>query len=58
MLKIMSMCDTHKVGLMPHFTAPIGTAGHMHTLMAFPGQVLMVTTGGPSRYRTCPNSLN
>ena len=41
MLKIMAMCDTHKVGLMPHFTAPIGTAGHMHTLMAFPGQVLM-----------------
>ena len=41
MLKIMAICDTHKVGLMPHFTGPIGTAGHMHVLMAFPGQVLM-----------------
>ena len=26
---------------MPHFTGPIATAGHMHTMMAFPGQVLM-----------------
>ena len=41
MLKIMAMCDTHKVGIVPHFTGPIATAGHMHTMMAFPGQVLM-----------------
>ncbi len=41
MLKIMALCDTHKVGIVPHFTAPISTAGHMHTMMAFPGQVLM-----------------
>jgi galactonate dehydratase len=41
MLKIMAVCDTHKVGIMPHFTSPIGTAGHLHTMMAFPGQVLM-----------------
>ncbi len=26
---------------MPHFTGPIATAGHMQTMMAFPGQVLM-----------------
>jgi L-alanine-DL-glutamate epimerase-like enolase superfamily enzyme len=41
MLKIMAMCDTHKVGIVPHFTSPISTAGHLHTMMAFPGQVLM-----------------
>ena len=41
MLKIMAVCDTHKVGIVPHFTAPIATAAHMHTMMAFPGQVLM-----------------
>jgi galactonate dehydratase len=41
MLKIMAICDTHKVGIVPHFTGPIATAGHMHTMMAFPGQVLM-----------------
>ncbi len=41
MLKVMAVCDTHKVGIIPHFTSPIGTAGHLHTMMAFPGQVLM-----------------
>jgi galactonate dehydratase len=41
MLKIMSLCDLHKVGIVPHFTGPIATVGHMQTLMAFPGQVLM-----------------
>jgi galactonate dehydratase len=41
MLKIMAVCDTHKVGIVPHFTAPIATAAHMHTMMAYPGQVLM-----------------
>ena len=41
MLKIMAVCDTHRVGIVPHFTGPIGTAGHMQTMMAFPGQVLM-----------------
>jgi L-alanine-DL-glutamate epimerase-like enolase superfamily enzyme len=41
MLKVMAVCDTHKVGIVPHFTSPIGTAGHLHTMMAFPGQVLM-----------------
>ncbi|MEO8314617.1 MAG: mandelate racemase/muconate lactonizing enzyme family protein [Pseudomonadota bacterium] len=41
MLKIMALCDTHKVGIVPHFTSPIATAAHMHTMMAFPGQVLM-----------------
>ena len=41
MLKIMALCDTHKVGIVPHFTGPVATAAHMHTMMAFPGQVLM-----------------
>jgi L-alanine-DL-glutamate epimerase-like enolase superfamily enzyme len=57
MLKIMAMCDTHKVGLMPHFTAPIGTAGHMHTLMAFPGQVLMEYNRGPQPLPYLPEFL-
>ena len=43
--KIMAVCDTHKVGIVPHFTGPVATAGHMHTMMAFPGQVLMGSQG-------------
>lgn len=57
MLKILAMCDTHKVGLMPHFTGPIGTAGHMHTLMAFPGQVLMEYNRGTQPLPYLPESL-
>jgi galactonate dehydratase len=41
MIKIMAMCDTHKVGIVPHFTGPVGTAAHIHTMTAFPGQVVM-----------------
>ncbi len=41
MLKIMAMCDTHKVGIVPHFTGPVGTAAHIHVMTAFPGQVVM-----------------
>jgi galactonate dehydratase len=41
MLKIMALCDLHKVGIVPHFTGPVATAGHLQTMMAFPGQVLM-----------------
>ncbi len=41
MLKIMALCDTHKVGIVPHFTGPIATAAHVQTMTAFPGQVLM-----------------
>lgn len=41
MLKIMALCDTHRVGIIPHFTGPVSSAAHLHTMMAFPGQVLM-----------------
>jgi hypothetical protein len=34
------MCDTHRVGIVPHFTARIATTCHMQTMMASPGQVL------------------
>ena len=37
----MAMCDTHKVGIVPHFTGPVGTAGHIHVTTAFPVQVVM-----------------
>jgi galactonate dehydratase len=41
MLKIMAMCDTHKVGIVPHFTGPVSTAAHIHVMTSFPGQVVM-----------------
>jgi L-alanine-DL-glutamate epimerase-like enolase superfamily enzyme len=58
MLKIMAICDTHKVGIVPHFTGPIATAGHMHTMMAFPGQVLMEYNQGDRPVPYMPEFLD
>jgi L-alanine-DL-glutamate epimerase-like enolase superfamily enzyme len=39
-MKIAALCDTHYIGLVPHFTAPIATAAVTHTVTAYPGPVL------------------
>lgn len=39
-MKIAVLCDTHYIGLVPHFTAPISTAAVIHAVTAFPGPVL------------------
>ncbi|HWB87430.1 MAG TPA: mandelate racemase/muconate lactonizing enzyme family protein [Bryobacteraceae bacterium] len=39
-LKIMSLCGTHVVGMVPHFTGPISTAALVNCLATFPGPVL------------------
>ena len=44
--KIMSMCETHYVGIIPHFTGPISTAALTHCLTAFPGFGMMEFLGG------------
>ncbi len=44
-MKIASMCETHYVGLVPHFTGPIAEAALVHCCSAFPGTVLMEMVG-------------
>jgi L-alanine-DL-glutamate epimerase-like enolase superfamily enzyme len=39
-LKIMALCGTHMVGMVPHFTGPISTAALVNCLATFPGEVL------------------
>jgi galactonate dehydratase len=41
MLKVAAICDTHFVGIVPHFTGPIATAALVNTLGTFSGPVLM-----------------
>jgi L-alanine-DL-glutamate epimerase-like enolase superfamily enzyme len=41
MLKIAAICETHFVGIVPHFTGPIATAALVHCLGAYSGPVLM-----------------
>jgi len=47
--KIAAMCETHYVGLVPHFTGPISEAAMVHCSVAFPGPVLMEMVMGGTR---------
>jgi galactonate dehydratase len=40
-MKIAAMCETHYVGLIPHFTGPVAEAALIHTCGVFSGPVLM-----------------
>jgi L-alanine-DL-glutamate epimerase-like enolase superfamily enzyme len=46
MLKIMAVCDSHKVGIVPHFTGPVACAAHIHFLTSFSGPVMMEYNNG------------
>jgi galactonate dehydratase len=39
-MKIAALCETHYIGLAPHFTAPISTAAVIHAVTAFSGPVI------------------
>ena len=41
MQKIAALCETHFVGIVPHFTGPISTAALMHVLGPFSGPVML-----------------
>jgi galactonate dehydratase len=41
MMKVLAICETHFIGIVPHFTGPIATAALVHTLGTFSGPVLM-----------------
>jgi L-alanine-DL-glutamate epimerase-like enolase superfamily enzyme len=41
MMKVAAICETHAVGIIPHFTGPIATAALVNCLSTFPGPVMM-----------------
>jgi galactonate dehydratase len=41
MVKVAAICETHFVGIVPHFTGPIATAALVNTLGTYSGPVLM-----------------
>jgi L-alanine-DL-glutamate epimerase-like enolase superfamily enzyme len=41
MMKIAAICETHSVGIVPHFTGPVATAALVNCLSTFSGPVLM-----------------
>jgi L-alanine-DL-glutamate epimerase-like enolase superfamily enzyme len=48
MVKIAAMCETHFVGITPHFTGPISIAALVHALGPFSGPVIL-EVGGNNR---------
>ena len=44
-IKIANLCETHQVGLIPHFTGPISEAALVHLCGTFSGPVLMEMLG-------------
>ena len=47
--KQAALCETHYVGLVPHFTGPVATAALVHVLASFPGPVCMEILGEAPR---------
>jgi galactonate dehydratase len=44
-MKILALCETHYVGLIPHFTGPVAEAALVHCCGAFSGPVMMEMLG-------------
>ncbi len=44
-VKIANMCETHYIGLIPHFTGPISEAALVHLCAAYSGPALMEMLG-------------
>jgi L-alanine-DL-glutamate epimerase-like enolase superfamily enzyme len=54
-MKILALCETHYVGLIPHFTGPVSEAALVHACGVFSGPVLMEMTGeGKASYPHLP----
>ena len=48
-MKIAALCETHYVGLVPHFTGPVSEAALVHCCGVFSGPALMEMTGAGPR---------
>ena len=58
-MKIAAICETHYVGMIPHFTGPIALAALVHALCALPVPALMEVTGaGPGALPHLPRGCS
>ena len=48
-MKLAALCETHYVGLIPHFTGPVSEAALVHCCAALSGPVIMEMTGKDSK---------
>jgi L-alanine-DL-glutamate epimerase-like enolase superfamily enzyme len=58
-IKLAALCETHYVGLVPHFTGPVSEAALVHACGVFSGPVLMEVLGdGTQKYPHLPESFD
>ncbi len=55
--KVAALCETHFIGLIPHFTGPISTAALVHTCGPFSGPVLFEFTSRTGVWDYLPQCL-
>ncbi len=48
-MKLAALCETHYVGLIPHFTGPVAEAALVHCCAALPGPAMMEMTGAGAK---------
>ena len=58
MMKIAAICETHAVGIIPHFTGPVATAALVNCLSTFPGPVIMEYNYGGRPIAHLPQCLD
>lgn len=58
MMKIAAICETHFVGIVPHFTGPIATAALVNCLGTFSGPLLMEYNYGGRTLSYLPECLD
>jgi L-alanine-DL-glutamate epimerase-like enolase superfamily enzyme len=58
MMKIAALCETHFVGMIPHFTGPVSTAALVNCLGTFSGPVLMEYNYGGRNVPHLPQGLD
>jgi len=58
MLKVAAVCETHAVGIVPHFTGPVSTAALANCLAPYPGPVLFEYNYGERPIDYLPECLD
>jgi galactonate dehydratase len=58
MMKIAGICETHAVGIIPHFTGPISTAALVNSLSTFSGPVMLEYNFGGRMPEYLPESFD
>ena len=58
MMKIAALCETHAVGIVPHFTGPVATAALVNCLSTFPGPVMFEYNYGERPIDYLPECLD